>query len=83
MKENGKWQIAFWVVTVGCFGLMITGFLTTAGYVVANDEKARLDRDKVEQRLLVKIETNQKELTGKLDKISVAIAKLETKIDND
>ncbi len=68
---NGKWKIAFWIMSILC-----TLGLGTVGTQVIGNDRIRARED---QRLEVIIAVHQKEINEKLTEILVAIGKLETK----
>lgn len=63
-NESAKWQVAFWVVTVGLFGLSVTGYfkldakIASAQEEVTFQKKEDLDKiykqiDKIEDKVEV------------------------------
>ena len=86
--KNGKWQLAFWIMTGVCFA----GLVYLSGHVIANDKESRERDIHIEEKIENKVETNQKEINNKLSEIKkeqnkqfneilVAIAKIETKLE--
>lgn len=59
MSENGKWQLAFWVVTVIC-GVWL-GTLSTN--VIANDRLRAAEDIRIAENVAQKLEVYQKENT--------------------
>lgn len=73
-SNGGKWQLAFWIVTVLCVG----GIVTITGYVVANDEK----REKGDTEIRAEYKESDEKVGVRLEqKIESEVQKIEDKID--
>ena len=69
---NGKWQLAFWVITVICGAWL----MSLTGNVVANDRiRAQEDKD-----IRHEISQDRKEITDSLSTIKVQLSCIETEL---
>lgn len=73
MSENGKWSLAFWIVTgfiVAVFALMVP--------CIINNDRIRASED---QRVEEKMEKEYKTQTEYIHQVDNRLARLEAKID--
>ncbi len=70
---NGKWTIAFWVMTA----IAVVGLGTLGGYVIANDSKRATEDQRIEANLI----KTKDEIKDCLTEIKTKLATIETKVD--
>lgn len=73
-NSNGRWQLAFWVVTV--FFVMVMGF--GANHIILND-RLRASED---QRIMSEVSNLRREATAQTTAILVEIASLKALLEN-
>jgi len=61
-ENNGKWQIAFWIVTV----FFVIGISTITKYVVANDDKSTKKDEIIIEKIHQEDSKLRKEFTDEL-----------------
>lgn len=71
MNDNGKWQLAFWIVTA-LFGIIfLTGFYFMGNNIIANDKAARERDDKITSMIYVQYQ----EIVQRLTRIETLVKK--------